>query len=54
MNYSQDENEMPSAGSPEMVVPSWARQEEKDSKYGEAKKEVQANMDGLKEEIGLI
>ena len=46
-----DNVDMPSAGSSELLVPTWAREEEK---FNEAKSELQANMDGLEEKISQV
>ena len=51
LDDSRDEAEMPSAGSAELLVPSWARQEEQESKFSEAKTALQEKMDRLEEEI---
>ena len=46
-----DNVDMPSAGSSEVLVPTWAREEEK---FNEAKSDLQANMDGLEEKISQV
>ena len=46
-----DNADMPLAGSSDLLVPTWAREEEK---FDVAKSELQANMDGLEEKISQV